>query len=142
MGYQVLARKWRPQDFSGVIGQEPVVTALQNAVSGERIAHAYLFSGIRGVGKTSVARILAKGLNCEKGPAAEPCNQCGTCREITTGGDFDVIEVDAATYSKAWAGIRTCFARTEAARLRGYTAATFSFNVADNPAELVSMLVV
>ena len=76
MTYQVLARKWRPQNFSEVIGQRSVVTALQNAVAEERIAHAYLFSGIRGVGKTSVARILAKGLNCENGPAAEPCNDC------------------------------------------------------------------
>lgn len=100
MAYQVLARKWRPQDFSEVIGQGAVVTALQNAVAEERIAHAYLFSGIRGVGKTSVARILAKGLNCEKGPAAEPCNECETCGEITAGSSFDVIEVDAATYSK------------------------------------------
>ena len=100
MAYQVLARKWRPQDFSEVIGQEAVVTALRNAVAEQRIAHAYLFSGIRGVGKTSVARILAKGLNCERGPAAEPCNDCDTCREITAGSSFDVIEVDAATYSK------------------------------------------
>ncbi|MCH7665527.1 MAG: DNA polymerase III subunit gamma/tau [Acidobacteria bacterium] len=100
MAYQVLARKWRPQDFSEVIGQEAVVTALRNAVAEQRIAHAYLFSGIRGVGKTSVARILAKGLNCERGPAAEPCNDCGSCREITAGSSFDVIEVDAATYSK------------------------------------------
>lgn len=100
MTYQVLARKWRPQNFSEVIGQKSVVTALQNAVGEERIAHAYLFSGIRGVGKTSVARILAKGLNCENGPASEPCNDCDTCREITAGSSFDVIEVDAATYSK------------------------------------------
>lgn len=100
MAYQVLARKWRPQDFSEVVGQGAVVTALRNAVSEERIAHAYLFSGIRGIGKTSVARILAKGLNCENGPAAEPCNDCDTCREITAGSNFDVIEVDAATYSK------------------------------------------
>ncbi len=100
MAYQVLARKWRPQDFSEVIGQGAVVTALQNAVAEQRIAHAYLFSGIRGVGKTSVARILAKGLNCESGPAAEPCNDCNSCREITAGSSLDVIEVDAATYSK------------------------------------------
>lgn len=100
MAYQVLARKWRPQNFSEVIGQQSVVTALQNAVAEQRIAHAYLFSGIRGVGKTSVARILAKGLNCENGPAAEPCNDCNSCREITAGSSLDVIEVDAATYSK------------------------------------------
>ncbi|MDX1502827.1 MAG: DNA polymerase III subunit gamma/tau [Thermoanaerobaculia bacterium] len=100
MSYQVLARKWRPQDFAGVVGQEPIVTALRNALTEGRIAQAYLFSGIRGVGKTSVARILAKALNCERGPAAEPCNECVTCREITQGSDLDVIEVDAATYSK------------------------------------------
>ncbi len=100
MTYQVLARKWRPQDFSSVVGQKPIVTALRNALTEKRIAQAYLFSGIRGIGKTSVARILAKALNCEKGPAADPCNECGTCREITAGSDLDVIEVDAATYSK------------------------------------------
>ena len=101
MGYQVLARKWRPQDLASVIGQEPVVTALRNAVTDGRIAQAYLFSGIRGVGKTSVARIFAKALNCpERGDGAEPCNSCPTCEEITRGGDLDVIEVDAATYSK------------------------------------------
>lgn len=100
MAYQVLARKWRPQDFSSVIGQESIVTALRNALSEGRIAQAYLFSGIRGVGKTSVARVLAKALNCENGPAADPCNDCQTCSQITTGADLDVIEVDAATYSK------------------------------------------
>lgn len=100
MAYQVLARKWRPQDFSTVVGQEPIVTALRNALQDGRIAQAYLFSGIRGVGKTSVARVLAKALNCENGPAADPCNHCQTCSEITAGSDLDVIEVDAATYSK------------------------------------------
>jgi DNA polymerase-3 subunit gamma/tau len=101
MAYQVLARKWRPQDFSAVVGQDAVVTALRNAVTDQRIAQAYLFSGIRGVGKTSVARIFAKALNCpERGDGADPCNRCATCEEITRGGDLDVIEVDAATYSK------------------------------------------
>jgi DNA polymerase-3 subunit gamma/tau len=100
MAYQVLARKWRPQDFSTVVGQEPIVTALRNALQDGRVAQAYLFSGIRGVGKTSVARVLAKALNCENGPAADPCNNCNTCSEITSGADLDVIEVDAATYSK------------------------------------------
>jgi DNA polymerase-3 subunit gamma/tau len=100
MSYQVLARKWRPQNFASLVGQEPIVTALRNALREGRIAQAYLFSGIRGVGKTTAARVLAKALNCEKGPAADPCNECLPCREITRGSDLDVIEVDAATYSK------------------------------------------
>ena len=100
MAYQVLARKWRPQNFSSLVGQEPIVTALRNALQEGRIAQAYLFSGIRGVGKTTAARVLAKALNCERGPAADPCNECMSCIEITRGSDLDVIEVDAATYSK------------------------------------------
>ncbi|MEM8994182.1 MAG: DNA polymerase III subunit gamma/tau, partial [Acidobacteriota bacterium] len=100
MTYQVLARKWRPQDFSSLVGQEHVVKALGNALEEERIAQAYLFSGIRGVGKTTAARVLAKALNCERGPAANPCNVCASCVEITAGGSLDVVEVDAATYSK------------------------------------------
>ncbi|HEX2165309.1 MAG TPA: DNA polymerase III subunit gamma/tau, partial [Thermoanaerobaculia bacterium] len=100
MTYQVLARKWRPQDFASLIGQQPIVTALTNALGEGRIAQAYLFSGIRGVGKTTAARLLAKALNCVEGPTATPCNRCVACREITAGSDLDVIEVDAATYSK------------------------------------------
>lgn len=100
MAYQVLARKWRPQDFSSLVGQENIVTALRNALKEGRIAQAYLFSGIRGVGKTTAARVLAKALNCENAPAADPCNRCASCLDIGSGQSMDVIEVDAATYSK------------------------------------------
>jgi DNA polymerase-3 subunit gamma/tau len=98
--YQVLARKWRPREFASLIGQQAVVTALTNALREGRIAQAYLFSGIRGVGKTTAARLFAKALNCERGPEVGPCNDCPTCREISAGGDLDVLEIDAATYSK------------------------------------------
>jgi len=99
MSYQALARKYRPQAFHDIIGQETMVRTLQNAIESNRIHHAYLFSGVRGVGKTTGARILAKALNCEKGPAKEPCNVCTICREITEGIDLDVREIDAATYT-------------------------------------------
>jgi DNA polymerase-3 subunit gamma/tau len=99
MSYQALARKYRPQSFSDVIGQDTVVRTLQNAIEGKRIHHAYLFAGVRGVGKTTAARILAKALNCVKGPTTEPCNECTICREITEGIDLDVREIDAATYT-------------------------------------------
>jgi DNA polymerase-3 subunit gamma/tau len=99
MSYQALARKYRPQSFHDIVGQETTVRTLQNSIEQNRIHHAYLFSGVRGVGKTTVARILAKALNCVKGPAGEPCNECTVCREITEGIDMDVREIDAATYS-------------------------------------------
>jgi DNA polymerase III subunit gamma/tau len=97
MSYQVIARKWRPQTFADVVGQQHVTRTLSNAIVSERVAHAYIFSGARGVGKTTTARILAKALNCAKGPAAEPCNECDSCREIGLGNSLDVIEIDAAS---------------------------------------------
>ena len=97
MEYRVLARKCRPQVFEDVLGQDHVVRTLQNAITQQRIAHAFLFSGPRGVGKTSVARILAKALNCESGPAPVPCNRCVHCVEITNGNAIDVREIDGAS---------------------------------------------
>jgi len=95
--YQVLARRARPQNFADVIGQEHVTQTLVNALRSGRVAHAFVFSGMRGVGKTTTARILAKALNCEQGPTAEPCNRCRNCIEITEGRSLDVFEVDAAS---------------------------------------------
>jgi DNA polymerase-3 subunit gamma/tau len=100
MSYQVLARKWRPQTFADVVGQQHVLTALANGLTLGRIHHAYLFSGTRGVGKTSIARLLAKGLNCETGITATPCGVCDNCREIEQGRFVDLIEIDAASRTK------------------------------------------
>jgi DNA polymerase-3 subunit gamma/tau len=97
MAYQVLARKWRPQTFEEVMGQEPITRTLQNALTAGRVAHAFMFSGPRGVGKTSVARILAKALNCLAGPTPHPDNTCQLCTEITNGSSLDVIEIDGAS---------------------------------------------
>jgi DNA polymerase-3 subunit gamma/tau len=100
MTYQVLARKWRPRDFASLVGQEHVVRALRHALENQRLHHAYLFTGTRGVGKTTLARILAKCLNCETGVSAQPCGKCSACVEIDGGRFVDLLEVDAATNTK------------------------------------------
>jgi DNA polymerase-3 subunit gamma/tau len=100
MAYQVLARKWRPADFGALVGQEHVLKALRHALDTQRLHHAYLFTGTRGVGKTTIARILARCLNCEAGVSATPCGECATCVEISEGRSVDLIEVDAASRTK------------------------------------------
>jgi DNA polymerase-3 subunit gamma/tau len=97
MSYTVLARKYRPQTFADLVGQEHVSRTIGNAIEGGRVAHAFLFTGARGVGKTTTARLLAKALNCEKGPTPIPCNSCDACREIAAGSDLDVLEIDGAS---------------------------------------------
>src|SRR5271156_1396247 len=97
MSYKVIARKYRPQTFSEIVGQQHVTRTIANAINSNRVAHAYIFSGVRGVGKTTTARILAKALNCEKGTTADPDGTCASCREIAEGNSLDVIEIDAAS---------------------------------------------
>ena len=99
MSYQVLARKWRPQRFDDVVGQQAVTRTLRNALTSGRIAQAFVFAGSRGCGKTTTARILARALNCEKGPTADPCGECDSCVEIAQGRDIDVMEIDAASHT-------------------------------------------
>src|SRR5262245_54054467 len=100
MSYLGLARKWPPKSFEGLAGQEHVVRALVNALKTGRVHHAFLFTGTRGVGKTTIARIIAKSLNCETGVTATPCGVCGACREIDEGRFIDLLEVDAASRTK------------------------------------------
>src|ERR1700741_1790531 len=100
MSYQVLARKWRPRDFGSLVGQEHVVRALRHALEQQRLHHAYLFTGTRGVGKTTLARILARCLNCETGVTAEPCGRCSACTGIDAGLFVDLIELDAASHTQ------------------------------------------
>src|SRR5438094_3552451 len=99
MSYQVIARKWRPQKFADVVGQQAVTRTLRNALTSDRLAQAFVFAGPRGVGKTTTARILARALNCVQGPTADPCGTCEACVEITEGRDIDVLEIDAATHT-------------------------------------------
>ena len=98
--YQVLARKWRPANFDELVGQKHVTRTLTNAIESKRLAHAYVFAGLRGTGKTTVARILAKCLNCETGPTASPCSKCDACTEIAASRAMDVMEIDAASRTK------------------------------------------
>ena len=97
MEYQVLARKWRPQQFDDVVGQAHVTETLKNALKSSRLAHAYLFVGPRGIGKTSIARIFSKALNCEVGQTTTPCDECPSCKEVMAGNSLDVMEIDGAS---------------------------------------------
>lgn len=97
MEYQVLARKWRPMSFADMVGQEHITKTLQNALLNQKTAHAYLFVGPRGIGKTSIARIFAKALNCAEAPTANPCCKCASCLSIANGSNIDIIEIDGAS---------------------------------------------
>ena len=97
MAYVALYRKWRPKIFEDVVGQRHITETLQKAIETDKVAHAYLFSGPRGTGKTSTAKIFARAMNCRRGPTAHPCNECDVCRHIAAGESLDVVEIDAAS---------------------------------------------
>ena len=118
MSYLSLARKYRPQEFDEIVGQAHIATTLTNAIAMDMVAHAYLFAGARGVGKTSTARILAKSLNCERGPTPKPCQKCASCSEITRGVSMDVIEIDGAS-NRGIDEIRNLKENTKFASVRG-----------------------
>ncbi len=118
MSYIVIARKYRPKNFSEVVGQEHITKTLINAITNNRVAHAYLFSGPRGVGKTTTARILSKSLNCQKGPTSLPCNACSNCNEIDNSINLDVLEIDGAS-NRGIEEIRTLQVNTRYAPGRG-----------------------
>jgi len=121
MSYQVLARKWRPQTFSELVGQQHVVDAISNALENDKLHHAYLFTGTRGVGKTTIARIFSKSLNCETGQSANPCGKCDTCLDISEGRFVDLLEIDAASRTKVFAS------HHRSAKIAGYdTVALFA----------------
>src|SRR5678810_578073 len=119
MSHVALARKWRPQKFEDVIGQRGTVETLKNAIASGRLAKSFIFAGPRGVGKTTTARILARALNCVKGPTAEPCGKCDACTEIAEGRDVDVLEIDGATYTGVERVLRQAVDPLSIAPMRG-----------------------
>ncbi len=118
MAYIALYRKWRPRNFEDVVGQSHITETLQKAIDTDKVAHAYLFSGPRGTGKTSTAKIFARAMNCVHGPTSHPCNECEVCRHIMSGESLDVVEIDAAS-NRSIEDIRTCGKRLNSCLPKG-----------------------